>query len=243
MKRVYSTMIIFTALMIALAFTSVVDARIKQYDAMQITNFVVDGNLDEWGIEDPVIALDELKDTGAQLPDPDDFIGEVMVGWSKSDPERVYLAYTVTDDELQDINAPAGNWWDDDSAEIIFDFMNNGTNTKFVVGATGELSATSNDGNTEFVLIVNEATNQYIYEIAVTGIAGFSADAGVTVGLSPIYNDCENGVREHQLGWIAGGANDNTNQGDINFVIQARKPTAVEPSGKLAAAWGNLKLR
>lgn len=243
MKYVHSTMILFTAVIIALAFTSVVDARDKQYDAMQVSNFVVDGNIDEWGTEDPVIILDELKDSGAALPDPTDFSGQVMVGWSSSDPERVYLVYVVTDDELQDINPPNSNWWDDDSAEIIFDFMNNGTNTKFVVGATGELGANSNDGNTEFALVVDDATNQYIYEIAVTGIAGFQADAGVTVGLSPIYNDCENGVREHQLGWIAGDANTNANQGDINFVIQARKPTSVEPSGKLAVTWGNLKLR
>ena len=95
----------------------------------------------------------------------------------------------------------------------------------------------------EFVLIVDDATNQYIYEIAVTGIAGFQAAAGEIVGLSPIYNDCENGVREHQLGWIAGGANDNNNQGDITFVNQARRPTPVEPSGKLATAWGEIKSR
>jgi len=243
MKRVYSTMIVFAALAIALAFSSVVEARIKQYDAMQVNNLVIDGNLDEWGTEDPVIILDELKDTGAALPDPEDCTGEVMVGWSSTDPERVYLAYTVIDDEIQDINDPAGNWWEDDSAEIIFDFANNGTNTKFVVGATGELSATSTEANTEFVLIVDDAANKYTYEIAVTGIAGFQADVGVTVGLSPIYNDCENGVREHQIGWIAGDANTNANQGDINFVLQARKPLSVEPSGKLSTVWGDLKSR
>jgi hypothetical protein len=235
-------MIIFT-MMIAIAFTSVVEARIKQYDAMQVNNFVVDGNLDEWGTEDPVIILDELKDVGAQLPDPDDFSGEVMVGWNKSDPERVYLAYTVIDDELQDINPPNDNWWNDDSAEIIFDFLNNGTNTKWAIGATGELGATATEDNTEFAIIISDAKNQYIYEIAVTGISGFKADDGVNVGLSPIYDDGENGVREHQIGWIAGGANDNNNQGDINFISQARKPTSVEPSGKLAATWGELKSR
>lgn len=211
-------------------------ARDKQYDAMQVNNFVIDGNLDEWGTEDPVIALDELKDVGAQLPDPDDFIGEVMVGWSKSDPERVYLAYNVIDDELQDINPPNVNWWDDDSAEIIFDFKNNGTNTKFVVGATGELGATSTAANTEFA-IVSGANNQYIYEIAVTGIAGFQAAEGGIVGLSPIYDDGENGARESQLGWIAGSANDNANQGDIIFSAAS----AVEPSAKLATTWGALK--
>ena len=136
MKCVYSIIVIFTAIIVAFAFTSSVGARIKQYDAMQVSNFVVDGNLDEWGIEDPVIILDELKDTGAALPDPEDCTGEVMVGWSSTDPERVYLAYTVIDDEIQDINEPAGNWWDDDSAEIIFDFQNNTVREKWAIGAT-----------------------------------------------------------------------------------------------------------
>jgi hypothetical protein len=240
MRGVYR-MIICTVIVVAFAFTSVSEARDKQYDAMQVSNFVVDGNLDEWGTEDPVIILDELKDVGNKLPDPDDFSGEIMVGWSSSDPKRVYLAYTVIDDELQDIKPPNDTWWEDDSAEIIFDFDNNGTRTKFVVGATGQLGATSNDGNTEFAVVFDESINQYIYEIAITGIAGFKVDAGVTVGLSPIYNDCENGVREHQVGWIAGQANNSANMGDINFVDQVRRPTSVEPSGKLASAWGDLK--
>ena len=240
MKYINSTMILFTAIMVAIAFTSVVEARDKQYNAMQINNLLVDGDLSEWGAGYPTIALDELKDAGSALPDPADFVGEVMVGWSSGDPGRVYLAYIVTDDIIKDTNPPNDQWWNDDSAEIIFDFENNGTNTKFVVGATGELGATSTPANTEFA-IVSRPNNQYIYEIAVTGIAGFQAAEGGIVGLSPIYNDCENGVREHQLGWIAGDANTNANQGDIIF--SAASPTSVEPSGKLATAWGEMKSR
>ena len=189
MKYINSTIILFTAIMVAITFTSVVEARDKQYDAMQINNLVVDGNLSEWGAGYPKIALDELKDAGSALPDPADFVGEAMVGWSSGDSGRVYLAYIVTDDIIEDINPPNDNWWNDDSAEIIFDFENNCTNTKFVVGATGELGATSTAANTEFA-IVSGANNQYIYEIAVTGIADFQAAEGGLVGLSLIYNDC-----------------------------------------------------
>ena len=240
MKYTHSAIVLFTIIISAVAFISTVEARIKQYDAMQVSNLVVDGNLDEWRTGYPTLALDELKDTGAEIPDPADFVGEVMVGWNSSDAGRVYLVYIVTDDIIKDTNPPNDQWWNDDSAEIIFDFENNGTNTKFVVGATGELGATSTAANTEFA-IVSRANNQYIYEIAVTGIAGFQAAEGGLVGLSLIYNDCENGVREHQLGWIAGDANTNANQGDIIF--SGASPTSVEPSGKLATAWGEMKSR
>ncbi|MFC1713902.1 sugar-binding protein [Candidatus Poribacteria bacterium] len=241
MKHVWTTMALLTVIVIAFAFMSPVEARDKQYTALQINNFVVDGNIDEWGIEDPVIIPDQLKDTGAQLPDPDDFSGEIIVGWNSQDAERVYLVYIVTDDEIQDINAPAGNWWDDDSAEIIFDFDNTGTREKFVVGATGELSDLANADNTEFVIKSDEAKNLYIYEIAITRPQGFKVAPDVVIGLSPIYNDCENGVREHQLGWIGGGANNSANMGDIIFSAKVRRPLAVEPADKLTTTWGALK--
>lgn len=239
--RFFTVIAIFLALaMVMLPSTSY--ARDKQYTAKQVHNFVVDGNLDEWGTEDPTILLDELKDTGNALPDPNDFSGEVMVGWNSNDAGRIYLVYIITDDDIKDVNAPDDKWWEDDSAEIIFDFNNDGTRTKWAIGAGGDLSATATIDNTEYVIVSNEAENLYIYEIAITAIAGFDADDGVTIGLSPIYNDCENGAREHQLGWIAGGANDSANMGDIIFSEAVRTPTAVELSDKLVTVWGALKL-
>ena len=61
----------------------------------------------------------------------------------------------------------------------------------------------------------------------------------VTIGLHFHMNDCENGTREHQIGWIPGGA----------WVVSLMEPVtlltheilAVEPSGKLAVVWGSLK--
>ncbi len=104
MRYVYSTMAIFMVIMFAFAFTSAVEARDKQYVALQINNFVVDGKIDEWGDEDPTIILDELKDAGNVLPDPKDFEGEVIVGWNSNDAERIYLVYIVTDDEIQEVS-------------------------------------------------------------------------------------------------------------------------------------------
>ena len=238
MKYIHRTMVLFTVILAAVAFTSVVEARDKQYDAMQVSNIVIDGNLSEWGAGYPTIALDEMKDGTTVMPDAADFSGVAMVGWNSGDSSRVYIAYIVTDDIIQDINAPDGNWWEDDCAEIIFDFNNDGTNTKWGVGAGGDLSANATADNTEFA-IVSGANNQYTYEIAITAIEGFQVTAGGIIGLSPIYDDGENGARESQMGWIAGSANDNANQGDIIFSAAS----AVEPSSKLATAWGSLKSR
>ena len=97
---------------------------------------------------------------------------------------------------------------------------------KFVGGATGELSALANAGNTEFAVNSNEAENLYIYEIAIKKPQGFKVAPDVVIGLSPIYNDCEDGVREHQLGWIGGNANNSANMGDIIFSAKVRTPAA-----------------
>jgi hypothetical protein len=234
MKYTYTAAVLFIAIMVAFASAPAMGARGKQYEAMQV-NIVIDGNLDEWGAAYPTLALDELKDTGAALPDPADFSGVTMVGWNDSDPDRIYLVFIVTDDILQDIHPFDDQWWNDDTTEIIFDFNNDGTNTKWAVGATGDLSAVADDTNTEFAIVVDG--NQYTFEIAITVPAGFQTTEGGLIGLSPIYNDCENDVREHQLGWIAGGANDNANQGDLIFSAAS----SVEPSGKVATAWGALK--
>jgi len=53
-------------------------------------------------------------------------------------------------------------------------------------------------------------------------------------------NDCENGTREHQIGWIPGGAWDALSYGDLIFDSEI---LAVEASGKLPIAWGYLKSR
>ena len=96
-----------------LALPSVSHARDKQYNAKQI-NFKADGVLNEWGDSD-VMALDQLKDVGAALPDPKDFSGSAMVGWNSSDPDRIYFTVTITDSEHQDIHPDNDKYWEDDS--------------------------------------------------------------------------------------------------------------------------------
>lgn len=226
--------------------------RAKEYVAKQISNLKIDGNIKEWERAE-IVAFDEIKDVGGGLPNAKDFTGHGRVAWSSTDPTRIYFLVEITDDKLQDINPANNKWWEDDSVELMFDFDNDVIRESLVqwtLGANGkDLSAAASEANTEWVL-VNEG-NDYIYEIAVDasaargpnpGNAGkgkdFKAADGLTIGLSFHYNDCENGSRELQAGWMPGQAWDPVAYGDLTF---DREFLDVEPSGKLALTWGALK--
>ena len=227
--------------------------RDKEYIAKQIRNIKINGDLKEWERAE-IVAFDELKDVGDGLPKASDFTGQGRVAWSAQDPTRIYFAVEITDDKLQDVNPPGAGWWNDDSVEFMFDFANGmvrDTLVQWTLGANGkDLSAAASKENTEWVLINNG--NDYIYEVAIdpTKPRGnpqfanpgegdkFKAEDGLTIGLSFHANDCEGGSREHQIGWMPGGAWDALFYGDLTFDDEV---LAVEPSGKLALTWGTLK--
>ena len=229
--------------------------RQKEYRAKQLTNLKVDGDLGEWNRAE-FVAFDELKDVGVGSPNANDFTGRGAVAWSEDDPTRIYFAVEITDDELQDIHPFNNTWWEDDSVEFMFDFDNEqvqGSLVQFTLGANGEdLSAAASEQNTEWV-VINEG-DTYIYEVAIDPTAfprgpnpgnatkgdDFEAEADLLIGLSFHANDCENGTREHQIGWIPGGAWDALSYGDLIFDSEI---LAVEASGKLPIAWGYLKSR
>ena len=231
-----------------------VDAkRDKEYVAKQIRNLKIDGDLSEWQRAE-IVAFDELKDVGNGIPKANDFTGQGRVAWSAQDPTRIYFAVEITDDELQDIHPDDSKWWEDDSVEFMFDFDNGMVRESLVqwtLGANGkDLSAAASKDNTEWVLI--KKGNDYIYEVAIDPTKprgnpqfanpakgkNFKAKVGLTIGLSFHANDCENGSRQHQIGWIPGGAWDGLAYGDLTFDAEI---LAVEPAGKLAVIWGSLK--
>lgn len=246
---------VITALALLLWTTNLpVEAkRDKEYIAKQIRNIKIDGKLDDWKRAE-IVAFDELKDVGGGIPKASDFTGQGRVAWSTQEPTRIYFAVEITDDELQDIFAADNKWWEDDSVEFMFDFDNGMVRDSLVqwtLGANGEdLSAAASKQNTEWVLVKNG--NDYIYEVAIDptkprgnpnfanpGVGDkFKAEAGLTIGLSFHANDCENGKREHQIGWTPGGAWDGLAYGDLTFDDEI---LAVAPSGKLAVVWGDLK--
>ncbi len=254
MKFKITTAVITALVLLFCTMNSPVEAkRDKEYVAKQIRNIKIDGKLDEWERAE-IVAFDELKDVGGGIPKASDFTGQGRVAWSTQEPTRIYFAVEITDDELQDIFAADNKWWEDDSVEFMFDFDNGMVRDSLVqwtLGANGkDLSAAASKENTEWVLI--KTGNDYIYEVAIDptkprgnlafanpGVGDkFKAKAGLTIGLSFHMNDCENGKREHQIGWTPGGAWDGLAYGDLTFDDEI---LAVEPSGKLALTWGALK--
>ncbi len=251
MKSIYAIIMIFILILGWTEFTSAAE-RDKEYVAKQISNLKIDGDISEWERAE-IVAFDEIKDVGGGLPNAKDFTGQGRVAWNASDPTRIYFLVEITDDKLQDINPANNRWWEDDSVELMFDFDNDiirDSLVQWTLGANGEdLSAAASEANTEWVL-VNDG-DAYIYEIAVDASAArgpnpgnaekgkdFKAENGLTIGLSFHYNDCENGSREHQIGWMPGQAWDAAAYGDLTF---DREFLDVEPSGKLALTWGALK--
>lgn len=246
-------LILVTLLTYCLIHPTAFAKRDKEYVAKQLRNLKVDGDLSEWERAD-IVAFDELKDVGDGVPKPNDFTGQGRVAWNAQDPTRIYFAVEITDDELQDIHPPDAKWWEDDSVEFMFDFDNHMVRDSLVqwtLGANGEdLSAAASEANTEWVLI--QDGDNYIYEVAIDptkprgnpqfanpGVGDdFEAEAGNTIGLSFHMNDCENGGREHQIGWTPGGAWDGLAYGDLTFDEEILD---VAPAGKLALTWAALK--
>ncbi len=247
------TVLTAALLIFALVQLSAEAKRDKQYVAKQITNVKIDGNLDEWERAE-IVLFDELKDVGEGVPKASDFSGQGRVAWDAKDPTRIYFAVEITDDKLQDIHPPDAKWWEDDSVEFMFDFENGmvrETLVQWTLGANGEdLSAAASEENTEWVLI--QDGDNYIYEVAIDPTAergnpqfanpgegaDFEAEDGLTIGLSFHANDCENGGRQHQIGWTPGGAWDGLSYGDLIFDDEI---LPVEPTHKLAITWAALK--
>lgn len=213
-------------------------ARDQVYEAKKI-NLNIDGSLGEWA-DSNIMMFDQLKDVGADLPDENDFSGSGMIGWNPSAPNLIYFAATITDDQNQDIHPADDTWWEDDSLEVMFDFQNDGNLVQWTIDANGrEISATATADNLEWI-VVNQG-DQYIFEGAINPAeAGFAFEASPDniIGLAFHFNECENGTREHQIGWTPGGAWDAAAYGDLIF---SEQEAAVNASDKLTTTWGDLK--
>ncbi len=224
--------------LVMVTFSSVSYARDQEYEAKQI-NLKIDGNLGEWDGSD-IMIFEQLKDVGNRVPDAKDFTGTGMIGWNSADPERIYFGATITDDENQDIHPAGDTWWEDDSLEVMFDFLNDTVLTQWTIDANGkEISAEATVDNLEWIVV--NTGNQWIFEGAINpSKAGkqFEADPENIIGLAFHFNECENGTREHQIGWTSGGAWDANAYGDLIF---SEEQAAVDASDKLTTTWGNLK--
>lgn len=157
----------------------------------------------------------------------------ILISWiadtsSAADRDKEYVAKQITNFKVD------GNIREWDRAEVVsFD----------------QLKDAGSSSNTEWIVVKNG--NDYIYEVVLdpTKQRGpnpgndnkgkdFSAKDGLTVGFSFHMNDCENGRREHQIGWIAGQAWNPLSFGGLTF---DKEFLDVEPSGKIALTWAAIK--
>ncbi len=188
----------------------------------------VDGSLEEWKEIDS-ISLDQIKDAGDALPSAEDFNGQVMLAWNESTPTMLYIAATVTDDEIADAVPADGKWYRDDCLEIVFDTsteQNLQQLTKWVIGAgSSDLSVLATDENT--VVATSKAGSETIYEMSIDiskvpqgtyqGEEPVGFTVGSKIGFSICYNDGEGGDRQHQIGWTKGKSSDRTMLGTLRF--------------------------
>lgn len=177
-----------------------------------------------------------MKDAGTSLPDDEDFWGTVKIGWNETTPGTLYIAASIVDDKIQDINPTDGKWYNDDCLEIVFDLSDNNVAEqllKWVIGAEGEnFSVLVDKSNTTVTITKTGNTRNYEIAIDLNNIDPsireskntLVLEAGKTIGFSIAYNDCENGKREHPIGWTAGKSSDRTTLGNLIFISEQHTP-------------------
>lgn len=198
-----------------------------EYYVQQI-DCVLDGKLNEWE-NCQEISLSKIKDAGESLPEPSDFWGTAYVGWNESTPGVIYIAAKIRDDILWNVNDSDGKWYNDDCIEIAFDLSMEGTAEqliKWVIGAdAADMSMLATSENT--TVFTNKNQDIITYEIAIdlnkidSNIRQIKSPVvfkkGMRIGLSIAYNDCEEGERQHQIGWTEGKSSDRTKFGNLIF--------------------------
>lgn len=80
----------------------------------------------------------------------------------------LYIAASIVDDKIQNINPADGKWYNDDCLEIVFDLSDNNTAEqllKWVIGAEEVLSVPAYKSNTKLAITKSGSTRNY--EIAI----------------------------------------------------------------------------
>ncbi|MCX7710972.1 MAG: DUF1749 domain-containing protein [Clostridia bacterium] len=197
----------------------------KTYKAKQV-DFKADGKLDEWGKSD-LLNFDQGDEFTLELPTKAEFSGTAMIGWNESDPTRIYIAATITDDVIQN-NIPADGWWRaDDTLEIRTDLSNDSVlpSLLWAIGATGDLSEIATKDSTECKVLRNGTTS--VYEIAINlakatpktpemkaVVEKFKCEKGKTIGIGSYYDDTETWKT---IGWVAGPVDDRLSYVNVIF--------------------------
>lgn len=192
------------------------------YDAAKVSGVALDGKLDEWGSARPM-PLDQLKDAGSSMPDPQDCTAAGYVAWDPSKPSCLYAALTVTDDVFQ--LHDSASFWENDCLELLVDLSDVGGTVPFqqwVINVDGKtINYIHCDSGNCQVAVQREGHNA-TFEVMVDlskslpEFAGYDL-AGKTIGFCLCYDDGEGGSRQHQVGLIAGKTLDPRNFANLKF--------------------------
>ena len=231
------------------------------YECAFPNTVVLDGNLndDSWQYAPwHTIGHDE----GTQpAPDPTDALCSFA---AVADSEWLYVAFKITDDTIVTGETMGANLWQDDSIEIYIDAYNAETATyevddsQITIGAVNmelknieepELGGTGDGPNTGTQAAVVSSADGWIVEAAVplkNDKWDIVPEDGKIIGFNIHFNDDDDGGdRDHKLIWSLNDVDDQSWQNttrfaDLKFVNVS---LAVEPEGKLAANWGQIKQR
>lgn len=242
------------------------------YNAPTGIDVTIDGNLDDWeGVLDSVTGTDGSpfcavefegrdsvvkvwEDLGGTWSGPEDHETCFMIVW---DPDAVYLAISVTDDEHEHA---AGGAWNGDGAQLSvvpsgiresnqLDFLYN-----VALKDDGDLILHNEDThgqpgltNDDFAIVRDEDTKKTNYEFKFTP-ANFGLDitlsADIEIGLSICINDGDKDAlgQKGWSGWNPHAIVHNKHPQKTGLVVLSDAGvTAVEPANKLTTTWGNLK--
>ena len=232
------TFVLLVVVIMAFATASYVAGA--DYTAGQIVGLVIDGDLSEWGVsqfgdwgKSESVPIDQDRD--GNLPDKEDYMGTAMVGWNAGDPERLYFAFQVEDEEFQDQHL---NWWETDAIEIGIDAVQYG----IIVNET--LGAEATEDNTEVSVKHEEVSgkHQYSYEVAIKP-GNLNLTAGDVVQIALTVDDSEGGIRHNSVRWISNiaFAIDPANHGEVLLDARTVAPAAVDFSDKLTTTWARIR--
>ena len=251
----------------AFALAGAAFAQDQEYSAFFAEGMepALDGDLSDWNSALDGIALTEFTEWGGGVWNgEDDASGTFWLQWTSA---GLYFAAEITDDSHLNTGV-GGGIWNGDSAQVAIDPTgervggNNFYEFNFGLGGGNSnepqfsralrysegpaaLGITPND----YGFARNDGNNTTSYEVffPAAEIAPAVLEAGSSVGFAIIVNDGDNEAGQAgQKGWLGWGAltivhgKDSSQMNVVHFV---GAPAAVDPAGKLASSWGNLKVR
>ena len=248
----------------ALLLAAYAGAQDKEYTALNALGEtpVIDGDLGDW-VKVEAGEFDGFTPHNGGIHDgDDDASGTFKLVWTE---EGLYLAVDVTDDSH--LNNGSGNSiYNGDSVQVAIDPTaeraggGNFYEFNFGLGAPNsetphfvrekrhaEGPAQADIGAFEYVFMRDEAQKRTVYEafFPLAQIAPSVLEAGSTIGFAIIVNDGDDGAgQDGQKGWLGWGELTIVHGKDsaaMNLVLFSEDTLQVDPAGKLAAKWANLK--